>query len=531
MCEDQYLRSLSHGMYKAASRDGAPDEASWICARCVTASQTPIMTGLPGLPKAVLKPCYGKDSLDGHMYFPAPEFGAGWCQAKRRNRLALKNIYLSPLGYELFSKEEALAHQEFEKNVHVNLLISRETEYRETRESEVGEKRPKGKQGKGHGKSARHKRAVLTPEKKSPGRHYSSTALSSSSSSPPLSPLSSKPIPIPVPAPFASSADEEGMLSVGKLCDFRVPTGCQLIWYADLSLGEKEKEKSSIPQGTEEPSISKQCVAHLSSLGIKPITSVTLPLGGFFGLDEYDVRSEIEALVGSEECVGYHFWAAKEIRDSLIAECKADSYRMVEKKSIDQRLVALILEEKNHWVRAKTEHYASFRVPFQGVKTSAPVPSPVPVADGLPPLQLPRTPSISETAIEMNTQSSSSGIHSEIGSEGAAAVSNVMVSAANTTDVMSRMMAVCDCCIDLTLFQSASTSRSKCMHILAIPPLSIPCPPPLPAPIIRITSVMQRTVLNRISPLRTVTITTPHHRIFNRTGARSRRQAFTTSTR
>ena len=156
ICEDQYLKVLDNrGIFKndknttssastststnstanSKSKNNASNEneSIWICNRCNKASQSTIDTGLPGLPKSIVKQCYSKNNFNGNIYYPTPEFGAGWCQAKRRNKLALKENYLSPLGYELNSKEEAILHLEFEKTVHENLLLNRENEYKEYR--------------------------------------------------------------------------------------------------------------------------------------------------------------------------------------------------------------------------------------------------------------------------------------------------------------------------------------------------------------------------------------------------------------
>jgi hypothetical protein len=102
-----------------------------------------------------------------------------------------------------------------------------------------------------------------------------------------------------------------------------------------------------------------------------PITAVNLPQGGFFGLDEYDIRAHLEALPGSELCVGYRFSSAAEIRESLISECRTDVYRILEKKSIDQRLVTLLLQERSHWSKQKSEMYTTMR------QQAKPVPAPV----------------------------------------------------------------------------------------------------------------------------------------------------------
>ena len=148
ICEDQYLKTLENrGIFKkdknaistnttnsiSRNNDSHDTEGIWICNRCNRASQSPIDTGLPGLPKTIVKQCYSKNNFNGNIYYPSAEFGTGWCQAKRRNKLALKENYLSPLGYELNSKEEAILHLEFEKTVHDNLLLNRENEYKEYR--------------------------------------------------------------------------------------------------------------------------------------------------------------------------------------------------------------------------------------------------------------------------------------------------------------------------------------------------------------------------------------------------------------
>ena len=53
---------------------------------------------------------FSTEEFGGNFYVPAPEFGIGWSQAKRRQRAGLKNTFLSPLGYEVSSKED-IPHQ------------------------------------------------------------------------------------------------------------------------------------------------------------------------------------------------------------------------------------------------------------------------------------------------------------------------------------------------------------------------------------------------------------------------------------
>ena len=422
MCEDQYLKTLDKGFHRVTV-NGVPDQSTWTCNRCLTASQSSLITGLPGLPKSIVKQCYCKDNFDGDMYYPVPEFSAGWCQAKRKNRLAFKNNYLSPLGYELNSKEEALIHQEFEKTVHDNLLLSREAEYKEYREQVAAERKPKGR-GKGAG--ARVKRTALTPEKRTSGRNTTSTTLTSSSL--PIDHLpattttaTAAVAAVALAAPVIAAVDEDGVITTGKLCNFRTPAGCRLVWHTVLTPGEKVQPlvqdnvahttamtvvvNPSADGGDGDSGVSSACAEEaisdglppssdcnsdtvtttaaaavsvtlstaLPSLlepllpskvfgkGVLPITPLNLPQSGFFGLDEYDIRAHLEALPGSELCVGYRFSSAAEIRETLIAECRTDIYRILEKKSIDQRLVTLLLQERSHWSKLKSEMYGTMR--------------------------------------------------------------------------------------------------------------------------------------------------------------------------
>lgn len=98
--------------------------------------------------------------------------------------------------------------------------------------------------------------------------------------------------------------------------------------------------------------------------GFAPVNLNNLPDSGFFGLDEYDIRTYLEALPGSEQCANYHYTTSAEIRDQLINSCKADLYRINEKKSIDERLVNLILKERKYWEDTKNVLYREMREPY-----------------------------------------------------------------------------------------------------------------------------------------------------------------------
>ena len=170
-CEDQYLKTLQNGRFQT---DGQDD--SWICWRCDEAQKLPIAFGLPGYPIDVVAPRYDKDNFPGGwMFHPVPEFGDGWCQAKRINRQGLQNVFLSPLGYELTSKADAAAHKEFEKTVNDTLLAAREAEFKEWREQVKSSGGKKGAQQKPQGRHKRE-RTGASPERRTSGRSGGASA-------------------------------------------------------------------------------------------------------------------------------------------------------------------------------------------------------------------------------------------------------------------------------------------------------------------------------------------------------------------
>ena len=317
------------------------------------------------------------------------------------------------------------------------------------REQIAANRKPKARQEKASSNvGTRHKRSVLTPEKRTSGRNapVATTSISNEVVVPTL-PTLAAPVVI---------ADEQGSILIGKLCDFKTPSGYQVTFHAILTPGEKVLRKmataaavaaitstsnevgnlnfatnpssgvsvSNGHSGAVLPTVSAVSSATVlgpsstnatdlydmnssaislplttslhvstnstnstgansssttvppsSSLDFKvagkgsvPVTNTNLPLSGFFGLDEYDIRTCLEALPNSEQCINYHFSTASEIRDQLINGCKADLYRMLEKKNIDERMVSLILKERKHWESCKSSLYTQMREPYVPAK-------------------------------------------------------------------------------------------------------------------------------------------------------------------
>ena len=315
------------------------------------------------------------------------------------------------------------------------------------REQIAANRKPKARQEKASSNvGTRHKRSVLTPEKRTSGRNAPvATASISNEVVVPTLPTLAAPVVI---------QDEEGSILLGKLCDFKTPAGYQVTFHAIFTPGEKVLRKMSTAaavaaitstpnevgnlnfapnpssglsnghSGAVLPTVSavssatalgpssinatdlydisssaispplttslhvstnstnstgtnasSATVPPSSSLDFKvagkgsvPVTNTNLPLSGFFGLDEYDIRTCLEALPNSEQCVNYHFSTASEIRDQLINGCKADLYRVLEKKNIDERMVSLILKERKHWESCKSSLYNQMREPYVPAK-------------------------------------------------------------------------------------------------------------------------------------------------------------------
>ena len=77
----------------------------------------------------------------------------------------------------------------------------------------------------------------------------------------------------------------------------------------------------------------KACL-EISSWGENPSL---IPCGGFYGLDEPDIRECIEALPHADVCCHplYRFTYTGDIREGLINECKGDLYRFHEGKFVE----------------------------------------------------------------------------------------------------------------------------------------------------------------------------------------------------
>eukprot|EP00981_Chlorochromonas_danica_P001230 scaffold268_cov210-Ochromonas_danica.AAC.25 len=123
-CEDQYL-PVSIGL----SNDLLNKRDSWACSRCVSALKS-CKSDLTAVPMGDGDVIEGVDQ-DTTTYVLAPDIGEGWCRAKRKNKSGVKNVFLSPLGYEVVGKEALASQKVFEEGVDKELTLVREKEFQE----------------------------------------------------------------------------------------------------------------------------------------------------------------------------------------------------------------------------------------------------------------------------------------------------------------------------------------------------------------------------------------------------------------
>lgn len=184
-CEDQYL---------PRHVEGAPSKIlkNWVCKRCSKALE---LAGgdLKNEPfvKEPPQSRYTSSSVGRNCWVLAPEIGDGWCQAKRKGRSGLKNIFLSPLGYEIFSKEDIEAQKDFEAAIDMELMSARCAEFQDSLPGKKGRKKPRSKNQKSGTE-------VVIPDEISPF--------------------------------FAPHHLEEGRIITGKLCDYTLPPNLQFSW-------------------------------------------------------------------------------------------------------------------------------------------------------------------------------------------------------------------------------------------------------------------------------------------------------------
>lgn len=141
-CEDQYLPSAV-GSPKLSAKD------NWTCARCQRTLDCSgnDLSAPYSFSTGDLSSSIQGTALEAPTFSPAPELGHGWCVGKYKVRSTVKLVYLSPLGYEVRSKDGVPHQKVFEDAVDRQLLDAREKEFKEQVSSAKVGRRRKGAKG------------------------------------------------------------------------------------------------------------------------------------------------------------------------------------------------------------------------------------------------------------------------------------------------------------------------------------------------------------------------------------------------
>jgi hypothetical protein len=305
-CEDQNLASLHPPVHS---------KSVWVCPRCQDAldmaggdlTSNPFSAmGYKGNNRA---DTYSSEEFGGNSFVPAPEFGVGWFQAKRRLRAGLKNTFLSPLGYEVLAKEDIPNQVIYEDIVNQNLYTARAAEFQEV----VSTKKPRHEAKK----TARHKRVTADPM--SPEKQGQDDSKASTTVAPAIDPL---------------AADEAGKIPAGKLYNYQIPAGHHLVW---LTCADESAALQKAAAGQDISALlADRAVLHADQL----------PATGYFGFDIPAIRSRIEGVEGSITCKEYAFTDTVKIKDAILEDVLNAKRRLEMLSTSEEALKKILLEER-----------------------------------------------------------------------------------------------------------------------------------------------------------------------------------------
>jgi hypothetical protein len=313
-CDDQFLpSSVGLRSAKAAAK-------SWSCSRCQVSLD--LSDGdLKGEPfvKGGQQPdniAYLASEAGKDVFVPAFEMGGGWFQAKKKGKGAssgLKNLFLSPLGYEVHSKEEIRNQIEFEKEIDEELRTARAKEWKELTSAGSGKKATNagGKRRKG-------------------GRRQSAGGSSNSSKESSVESV----IDSELSEMFDARHIEDGRIVNGKLNTLILSPSFRFVWCYPLSSS--------------------------SSLTFDRLLFDSLPSStGFYGLELKEVRSRLEGLSGVLSCDGYHFMNYDTLQQDMIADYERKKKEGALVRQAGESITDLLLKER--WESEKRRTFTVFK--------------------------------------------------------------------------------------------------------------------------------------------------------------------------
>lgn len=297
---------------------------SWACKRCSAALETASNLSLNddpfgNSPKIIaIEDTYSCAQFGNHVFVPANDIAEGWYQAKKKNGNGLKNLFLSPLGYEV-SKDDIAAQSEFEKGIDDDLMAARAKEFLEQSNGQPGKQPQPRKKGR---------------KSKSTNNQHSQNYESM------LSPIDSKYL-------------EDGRIVHGKLNSFEVPIGYKMLWFIyenedDLLHAGDKLDISSYPMTTE-------------------LREENIKVCGFFGLDVIEIRRRLEGLENAIACDNYSFIDAESYRATLIEDYTLKLQKSSAAKDAEDIMNKSLL--KARWSWHKQRLYPQFEQQIENINS------------------------------------------------------------------------------------------------------------------------------------------------------------------
>lgn len=290
-CEDQNLASMHSNVLTTND---------WVCVRC-NEMLDETEGNIRNNPFTItnIKPSrYNCEEHGGNTFYPTKEFGVGWYQAKRRR---FKNLFLSPLGYEVYSKEEVNAQIAYEEEINQNLYKARALEFQDNLKNTTSRKDRK--------KTTRHKRKLSKD-----------TIVASNE---------------PSIASDFGVLEDEGRLCMGKLHNFIVPEGYRLAWFVCAD------EAAVLTNYT----LKDNDVSELLKIR-KELIPDMIPSSGYFGFEISSIRQRIEGLDNATKCKSYTFMKSRNKQDEILAELKVNVQRFELINLGEKQMHKLLLNER-----------------------------------------------------------------------------------------------------------------------------------------------------------------------------------------
>jgi hypothetical protein len=310
-CENFCHPSVSDGgsTYEETNDEGVTQQL-WRCQRCQrmkVALESNQYSGL--LPEKR----YQKTKIfKSYLYKPANDLGSGWVKATTSTK-PLVGKFLSPLGYQFNTKEEALSWMNEELQMHEKLIADREEEFlmKQGNSSHVGRKKKV--------KNA----ATAASQRGTRGRKRKQ-----------------------IEADEPVTNDSESLAKEGD--DASTNNSMVMLMGKLLQIPYEEKGVEVLFSGLyEAPGTQELKMTIFNMENISPT--------GFSGLDDPIIHRLIEGLPGSNYCRKYRFLDCEQILENYLQTVRIVKEKKDQLSSADHLLIEKQLYERNYWKKLELE--------------------------------------------------------------------------------------------------------------------------------------------------------------------------------